>query len=90
MLLTGRRCRPPQGEAPTLPTHAVPDFASYRRDALLLLMHPILQHLLDLLSRRFILLFLFLCVFDRGPGLSILNGATSLVVRRSCGRTGEW
>ena len=53
-------------------------------------MYPILQHLLDLLSRGFILLFLFLCVFDGGPSLSILNNATSLVVRRSCGRTGDW
>lgn len=89
-LLTRRRCRPPQGEAPTLPAYAVPNLTSYRRDAPLLLVHPILQHLLYFLSRRFILVFLFLRLLDRGPSLSILNGGTFLIVSRCCGRVGDW
>ena len=80
--LTGRRCRPPQGEAPTLPAYAVPNLTSYCRDAPLLLVHPILQHLLNFLSRGFILFFLFLRVFDREPRFSILKGGTFLVVGR--------
>jgi len=88
-LLTGCRCRPPQGEAPSRPPYAVPNLTTYRRNAPLLLVHPILQHLLDFLSRRFILFFLFFCVFDRGPRFSILNGGTLLIVGRRCGRTGN-
>ena len=68
----------------------MPKLTAYRRDAPLLLVHPILQHLLDFLSRRFILVFLFLRVFDRGPRPSILKGRAFLVVGQRCGRTSVW
>ena len=68
----------------------MPNLTSYRRDAPLLLVYPILQHLLDLLSCRFILFFLFLRVFDRGSRLSILKGPAFLVVDQRCGCTSVW
>ena len=68
----------------------MPQLTSYRRNAPLLLVHSILQHLLDFLSRRFILFFLFLRVFDRGPRPSILKGRAFLVVDQRCGRTSVW
>ena len=68
----------------------MPDLSSYRRDTSLLLVHPILQHLLDLLSRRLVLVLVLLGVVDRGFGLSILCDGSFLVVGRRCGRTGEY
>lgn len=58
----------------------MPNLTSYRRDAALLLVHPILQHFLDFLTRGLVLFLLFVRVFDRGPRLSILMGGTFLIV----------
>jgi hypothetical protein len=44
-------------------------------------MHPILQHLLDFLSRRLVLILILLRVIERGLGLPVLNGPF-IVVRR--------
>ena len=59
-----------------MPTYAMPNLTSYCRDSPLLLVHPVLQHLLDFLSRRLVLLFFLLCVFDREPGVPVLCGGT--------------
>ena len=52
-------------------------------------MHPILQHLLDFLSRRLVLLLILLRVVERGLVLSVLDDASFLVVRRCCRRRGD-
>jgi len=67
----------------------VPDLPSYRRNATLLLVHPILQHFLDFLSRGLILVFLLFRIVEGGLGLSVLNGGCLLVVGRRCWRAGE-
>jgi len=66
--------------------HAVPDLPSYRRNAALLLVHAILQHLLDFLSHGLILVFLLFRIVKGGLGLSVLNGGCLLVVGRRCWR----
>lgn len=69
-----------------MPTYTMPNLTSYCRDSSLLLVHPVLQHLLDFLSRRLVLFFVLLRVIDREPGLSILCGGAILVleIRRGC------
>ena len=64
------------------------DLPSYRRDAALLLVHPILQHLLNFLPRGLVLVFLLFRLVDGGLSLSALNGGCLLVVGRRCWRTG--
>ena len=55
----------------------VPDLTSYCRDPPLFLVHTVLQHLLDFLSRRLVFL---LRVIDREPGLSVLCRGAILVL----------
>jgi hypothetical protein len=71
-ILTGRRRRSSQVETSTVPTHTVPNLTSYCRDSPLLLVHPVLQHLLDFLPRRLVLFFFLLRVIEREPGHPIL------------------
>ena len=67
----------------------MPDLPSYRRNATLLLVHPIFQHLLDFLSRGLVLVFFLFRIVDGGLGLAVLNGGCLLVVGRRRWRTGE-
>ena len=67
----------------------MPDLPSYRRNATLLFVNPILQHLLDFLSRGLILVFLFFRIVEGGLGLSVLNAGSLLVVGRRCWRAWE-
>jgi len=62
--------------------HAMPNLPSYCQNAVLLLVYPILQHLLDFLAYRLILVFLLFCIIEGGLGLSVLNGGCLLIIGR--------
>ncbi len=71
-----------------MPTYTMADLTPYGRDSPLLLVDPVLEHLLDLLTRRLVLVLFFLRVFDREPGLSILYGNAILVLNNCNGCSG--